>query len=233
MLTIRSILFNIGIYLFTVFFVIVLPLFFFTPKTICDSYINLWSKFALWWVKLTCNLRYEVEGIDNIPDETSIVMAKHQSAWETIALQQILPTQTWVLKRELLWIPFFGWGLAMTQPVAIDRKAGKKALKQVIEQGKDRLDKGIWLVVFPEGTRVAHGETGNYAVGGAMLATHSGYQVVPIAHNAGKYWPKNSFVKMPGVIKVIIGPVIQSEGKKPKELNEMVKAWIESTTNSL
>ncbi len=233
MLTIRSILFNIGMYLFTILFVTILPLFFFTSKTVRDRYINQWSQFTLWWVKLSCNLRYEVEGIENIPDTTSIVMAKHQSAWETIALQQILPTQTWVLKRELIWIPFFGWGLAMTQPVAIDRKAGKRALKQVIEQGKDRLNKGIWLVIFPEGTRVTHGETGNYAIGGAMLATQSGYQVLPIAHNAGKYWPKNSFIKKPGIIRIIIGPVIQSEGKKPKELNEMVKEWIESTTNSL
>ncbi len=233
MLTIRSVIFNIGLYAFTVVFVVVLPLFFFTPRKPRIIYINQWSRFVLWWVRISCGLSYEVEGIENIPQGTSIVMAKHQSAWETIALQQILPTQTWVLKRELLLIPFFGWGLAMTRPVAIDRTAGKKALKQVVEQGKKRLDSGIWLVIFPEGTRVSHGETGNYAIGGSMLAVQSGYQVLPVAHNAGKYWPKNSFIIKPGVIKLSIGPVIQSKGMKAKELNEQVKAWIETTTNAL
>lgn len=220
-------------YAFTILFVLLLPICFLTGDSFRAWYINQWSKFALWWLQLTCNLTYEVEGTDNIPEGTSIVMAKHQSAWETIALQQILPRQTWVLKRELIWIPFFGWGLAMTHPIAIDRNAGKKALKQVIEQGKDRLKRGIWVVIFPEGTRVAHGETGNYAIGGAMLASQSGYQVVPVAHNAGKYWPKNSFVKKPGVIKIAIGPVIDVTGKKPKEINQIAKEWIEEKTLSL
>jgi len=142
-------------------------------------------------------------------------------------MQQIFPLQTWVLKRELLWIPFFGWGLAMTRPIAIDRAAGKKALKQVLEQGIDRLKQGIWVVVFPEGTRTPYGSKKSYAVGGAMLAEKSGHPVVPVAHNAGKYWPKVGLIK-PGTITLSIGPTISTKDKNTKEINKLSEDWIES-----
>jgi 1-acyl-sn-glycerol-3-phosphate acyltransferase len=155
-------------------------------------------------------------------------MCKHQSAWETIALQKVFPPQVWVLKRELLWIPFFGWGLALTSPIAIDRGDGKAALKQLLAQGKDRLAKGFCVVIFPEGTRVPYGERGKYKIGGAMLSTHSGTPVIPVAHNAGKLWGKGSFMKYPGVITMSIGAPISPEGLKADALMQRVENWIET-----
>ena len=192
--------------------------------------ITQWARFNLWWLQLICNLRYEIEGAENIPDGAVIVFAKHQSTWETLALQCILPPQTWVLKRELLWVPFFGWGLAMLEPVAIDRAAGRVALHQLIEQGKDRLNKGRYIIIFPEGTRVAPGLRNQFAFGGAKLAEKSGYPVLPIAHNAGYFWPRHGLLKKPGVIKIKIGPVIESktdEGRvKATVINEAAEQWI-------
>ena len=144
-------------------------------------------------------------------------------------MQTFLPPQTWVLKRELMWIPIFGWGLAMMLPVAIDRKAGKRALKQVITQGTARLKRGLWLVIFPEGTRTSPGEKKRYAIGGAMLAEKSGFPVVPICHNAGEFWGKGEFVKRPGTIRVVIGQTIPVEGKRASQINEEAEEWIEST----
>jgi 1-acyl-sn-glycerol-3-phosphate acyltransferase len=182
----------------------------------------------MWWLRICCNLSYEVKGQENIPDTPSIILCKHQSAWETIALQLIFPPQVWVLKRELLLIPFFGWALALTSPIAINRAAGREALKQLVTMGKDRLAKKFWVVIFPEGTRTAPGERGKYHIGGAWLATHTGTQVVPVAHNAGEYWRKNSMLKRPGVIQVSIGKPIQTTDLKPDALNQKVEDWIET-----
>jgi 1-acyl-sn-glycerol-3-phosphate acyltransferase len=156
-----------------------------------------------------------------------VVLAKHQSAWETLAFQEIFPPLVWVLKRELLRIPFFGWGLAMTSPIAIDRAAGKEALKQVTDQGKDRLAKGLWVVIFPEGTRHKPGAKGKFNIGGAFLAAHSGATVLPVAHNAGEFWGKNAFLRHPGTITVSIGKPIEAAGMKAAELNSQVESWIE------
>jgi 1-acyl-sn-glycerol-3-phosphate acyltransferase len=162
-----------------------------------------------------------------------VILAKHQSAWETIAFQQIFPPQTWVLKRELLWIPLFGWALALLRPIAIDRGAGRVAIEQVIEQGRERLQSGIWVVVFPEGTRVAPGTRRRYGIGGAALAAASGYPVVPVAHNAGSFWPRRGFRKRPGMIRVVIGPVIDSHGKTAEEIRRQAEEWIENTMAGL
>ncbi len=223
----RAYLYYIGLYLFS--FVVLIPAILIHPLPYSwrRAYLIRWSLFNIWWVRVTCGLRYEVKGRENIPDGTAIVMSKHQSAYETVVLQQFLPAQTWVLKRELIWIPIFGWALAALDPVAIDRKAGKKALKQVIEQGIDRLNSGLWLVIFPEGTRVAPGTTGQYHIGGAMLAQKSGYPVVPIAHNSGEFWARRSIVKKPGTVTFSIGPAIDPRGKSAKAINAEVKAWIE------
>jgi 1-acyl-sn-glycerol-3-phosphate acyltransferase len=184
----------------------------------------------MWWLKLTCRLDFRIEGQENIPAEgTALILAKHQSAWETIAMQTIFPPQTWVLKRNLLLIPIFGWGLAMTRPIAIDRTAGKKALKQVIEQGINRLQRGLWVVIFPEGTRTAPGQQKRYAIGGAMLAQKSGYPVVPVCHNAGEFWPKQGFVKKPGTITLVIGEAFDPSQMKAADINARVEEWIEST----
>lgn len=230
MLYLRATLFYLGIYSFLIVIVGVGPLFFLAPFNARYFFMTRWAWFVVHWLKLTCNLDMRIEGAENIPRDTAaIVLAKHQSAWETIALQMVLPPQTWVLKRELLWLPVFGWGLALMRPVAIDRSAGKKALKQVIERGTARLKSGLWLIIFPEGTRTSPGEKRRYAIGGAMLAEKSGFPVVPVCHNAGEFWSKGQFIKRPGTITVIIGPTIDPHGKSANELNEEVEEWIETT----
>ena len=188
--------------------------------------ISQWAKLNIKWLQFTCNLSYSVEGLEHLPQETAIVFCKHASTWDSLALQAILPPQTWVLKRELLRIPFFGWGLALLKPVAIDRTSGRQALKQLVELGKRCLDEGRWLIIFPEGTRMAPGKTRKFGYGGALLAEKSGHPVVPIAHNAGTFWPRHSFLKRPGVIRVKIGPAINSRNVKAAQINEQAEQWM-------
>jgi 1-acyl-sn-glycerol-3-phosphate acyltransferase len=187
-----------------------------------------WAHIMLFLLRLICGIRYRVIGAEHIPSAPGIVLSKHQSAWETLAFQQIFPPQVWVLKKELLRVPFFGWGLALTSPIAIDRSSRKAALRQIVEQGKDRLKQGFWIIVFPEGTRIAPGKKGKYGIGGAWLATHTGAPVVPVAHNAGEFWGRNSFLKLPGTITVSIGPPIDPAHMEPGDLNASVESWIEA-----
>lgn len=186
-----------------------------------------WVKFILWWLAVTCRLKHEVQGMEHIAEGPAIVFSKHQSTWETIALQRIFPQQVWVAKRELLWLPFFGWGLALMKCIAIKRGTGRAAIRQLIQQGKARLDEGIWIVIFPEGTRIPPGQKGQYRIGGAILAEKSGYPIIPVAHNAGEYWPRRSFIKRPGVIQVRIGAPISGEGKSAQQILEEASGWIE------
>lgn len=175
---------------------------------------------------ITC----EVRGLENLPKEPAIILSKHQSAWETVALQDLLPEHVYavfVLKRELLSLPFIGWGLSSLGMISIDRASGRAALEQVREQGADRLRRGFWVIVFPEGTRVAPGCTRRYKQGGAHLALHTGAKVVPVALNAGEYWPRNAFLKRPGRIIISIGPVIEPQGLSEQEINARAEAWIE------
>ena len=227
MIWMRSLLFMLGMVVFTPVYAVIAILTFPLPAMLRYRIISGWAHITLWWLRLSCGIRHRVSGIEHIPATPTIILAKHQSAWETIAFQLIFPPQVWVLKRELLWIPFFGWGLAMTSPIAINRSSGREALKQLVAQGRDRLQQGFWVVVFPEGTRIAPGEKGKYHIGGAWLATHTQTTVIPVAHNAGEFWGKNSFLKKPGVIDVRIGPAIETAGMKPEELNRRVEAWIE------
>ncbi len=192
-----------------------------------------WTFTMLFLLRTICGIRYQVIGAENIPKTPSVILSKHQSAWETLALQQIFPPQVWVLKKELLRIPFFGWGLAMTSPIAIDRSSGKAALEQIVEQGRNRLAKGFWIVIFPEGTRIPPGERGKYKIGGAWLATHTNTPVVLVAHNAGELWGRNSFIKRPGTITVSISPPIDPADMEPGELNEKVESWIENEMNRI
>ena len=228
MIWIRSLIFTIGQWLFTVVFcslgLLTFPL---APQTRYRILTN-WARAMLWWLRVCCGLTFQVKGTENIPTTPSIILCKHQSAWETLALQIIFPPQVWVLKRELLWLPFFGWCLALTSPIAINRAAGREALKQLVSQGKDRLAQKFFVVIFPEGTRTAPGKRGKYHIGGAWLATHTGTQVVPVAHNAGEFWPKNSILKRPGTIQIHIGKPIQTESLKPDALNQKVEDWIEN-----
>ena len=189
-----------------------------------------WNRFVLWWLRLTCGLGYRVEGRGHLPRTgAAVVLSKHQSAWETIAYPVLFPPQAIVLKRELLRIPFFGWGLAVLEPIAIDRGSPRQALKQLIDQGVPRLRQGRWMVIFPEGTRVRPGERRPYQPGGAMVAIKAGVPVVPVAHDAGRYWPRRGWIKWPGTIRVVIGPPIATAGRKAQEVMAEAEAWIEAT----
>src|SRR6202167_1994483 len=187
-----------------------------------------WARIQFGLLGKVCGLTFPVEGRERIPAGNHIVMSNHTSAWETIAQFLIFPPQVWVLKRELLWIPLIGWGLKLLRPISINRGAGHRAVNQVIEQGKERLADGLWIIIFPEGTRVVAGETRKFGVSGALLAIASGKSVVPLSHNAGAFWPRRGFVKKPGVIRVVIGDAIESVGKDPRELNEEVRRSIEA-----
>lgn len=175
-----------------------------------------------------CGVRYRVIGAENIPQQPCVILSKHQSAWETMAWQTIFPPQVWVMKRELLWIPFFGWGVAMLSPIAINRSSGSKALRQMAEQGRERLNAGFCIVIFPEGTRVAPGQRAAYHSGGAWLTIKTGALALPVAHNAGECWRKNAFIKRPGLITVSIGKAVSPAGLSAAELNQRIEHWIES-----
>ena len=190
--------------------------------------ITTWTRLVVGAATLICGIRYRVIGAENIPREPCVILSKHQSAWETMALQIIFPPQVWVMKRELLWIPFFGWGLAMLSPIAIDRGSGSKALRQMAEQGRERLKAGFYIVIFPEGTRVAPGQRRAYHPGGAWLTVKTGALALPVAHNAGEYWRRNAFIKRPGLITVSVGKPVSPEGLSASELNHRIEDWIES-----
>jgi 1-acyl-sn-glycerol-3-phosphate acyltransferase len=187
-----------------------------------------WARCLLWMLERLCGLNFIVEGRERIPAGNHIVMSNHTSAWETVAQFVIFPPQVWVLKRELLWIPFVGWGLKLLRPIAINRGEGHRAVNQVIEQGKARLADGLWIIIFPEGTRVVAGETRKFGVSGALLATATGKLLVPLSHNAGKFWPRRGFLKKAGTIRVIIGEPLPSVGRNARDLNEEVRQAIES-----
>jgi len=197
------------------------------PFRLRYRFITGWTRFNLWWLAATCRLRHRVSGAENIPAAPAVVLAKHESAWETLALQTLFVPQSWVLKRELLRIPFFGWGLALLRPIA--RATGREAVRQLIVQGRRRLVEGSWVVVFPEGTRMPPGVRGAYHKGGAVLAKRAGSVVVPIAHNAGDFWPRRSFLKWPGTIDLVVGPPIATADKSSEEVIERAADWIEAT----
>lgn len=190
--------------------------------------INFYSVLNLWVLKYLCRINYRVEGLENIPDESCIIFSKHQSALETMIVQRVFPPLTFVVKRELLWLPFFGWGLKSIDPIAIDRKSGRRAIIEIVKQGIDRLNKGIWIVIFPEGTRSRPGTKQRYKIGGAILAAKSGHKVIPVAHTAGEYWPKGFVSRQTGTIVMSIGPAIETTGKEPNQIMQEAEHWIES-----
>ncbi len=203
------------------------------PRMARYRIISGWSRLVVLLARALLGIDWRVEGREHLPARPSVILSKHQSAWETMAFQLIFPPQVHVLKRELLWIPFFGWGLALMSPIAIDRSRGMAALRAIARRGRERLAQGFWVVVFPEGTRVAPGETRPYQLGGAWLAANCGVPVVPVAHNAGRLWPRNAFVKRAGTVTVRIGAPIRAAGRAPKEVLAEVKAWIEAQQASL
>jgi 1-acyl-sn-glycerol-3-phosphate acyltransferase len=227
MTVLRSVLFNLVMMLSAVVWSTVTVLLFWLTPLARYRVASQWAHFIVWWLRVSCGLSYTVEGREHLPPGPAVLLSKHQSAWETIAFQAIFPPQVWVLKRELLWIPFFGWGLALTSPIAIDRGNNRQALDQVVKQGADRLKAGRWVVVFPEGHRMDPGKRGTYNRGGGLLAARTGYPIVPVAHNSGEYWPRRGFLKRPGTIRVVIGPVIEAAGRNAKTLTAAAEEWIE------
>jgi 1-acyl-sn-glycerol-3-phosphate acyltransferase len=191
-----------------------------------------WAATLLWVLKWSCGLDYRVEGAP-LPSGCHVAFWKHSSSWETMAMMVLFPRQVWVLKRELLWIPVVGIAVRQMHAIAIDRKAGHSAVAQVIEQGKDRVAEGDWVMIFPEGTRMPAGETRRYGVSGTLLAAGTGRFIVPVAHNAGHYWPRRGLMKKPGTVRVVIGPPVAAAGREARAVNEEIQAWVEATVKSL
>lgn len=193
-----------------------------------------WPRLGVWGAKVILGIRWQVKGAENLPDGPAVLLSKHQSAWETMFFIAHMPREVcFVYKKELHRAPFFGWGLALLDMIPIDRSKGRDAFEQVVRVGQQRIDEGRWPLLFPEGTRIAPGKTGRYRLGGAKLAMRTGTPVVPIAHNAGECWPRNAFIKKPGLITVSIGPLIESTGLDAETLNHKVQDWIENEMHQL
>jgi 1-acyl-sn-glycerol-3-phosphate acyltransferase len=188
-----------------------------------------WNVFVIWAARVVCGIRYQVRGMENLPDAPVVLLSKHQSTWETIFYLNIMPRPlVYVFKKSLMYIPFFGWGIALLRMIPIDRSKGRDAMSQIVAHGRKRLANGQWIIMFPEGTRIPVGMKGKYKVGGTRLAVETQTPVVPIAMNSGHCWPRNSFIKTPGLITVSIGKPIAPDGMTPQELMEKVEAWIEA-----
>lgn len=229
-LFIRSLIFSTysltTITLYSFVCVLSLPLPLRWRHAIIRAYMHVYMKV----LKLVCRIDYVIEGLENIPvDHRGVIMSKHQSTWETFFLPTIFHAPAVIVKRELLWLPFFGWGLAAGDPISINRNDASSAMQQIITKGKKCLDSGRWVLVFPEGTRVASGKVGKYRLGGARLAVETGYPVIPVALNAGRFWPRRKFIKCPGTVRVVIGPPIESKGRTAEEVLRLTRDWIEST----
>jgi 1-acyl-sn-glycerol-3-phosphate acyltransferase len=233
MILLRSLVFALAQALITPLYSIVALATFPLPRLARYRIISGWSRLMIWLAKAVLGIDYRVIGAENLPKSPAVILSKHQSAWETLAFQVIFPPQVLVLKRELLWIPFFGWGLALASPIAIDRSSGAKALKRMAELGRERLAQGFWIAIFPEGTRTPPGKKGKYHAGGAWLAVQCGAPVVPVAHNAGLLWGRNAFFKRSGTVTVEIGAPIDARQHTPETLNSAVERWIEGRMPAL
>jgi 1-acyl-sn-glycerol-3-phosphate acyltransferase len=231
----------LGSLLFTVFFFAwtFLYAFFFVTVSIFLPFprrfvlARVWAAVLLKALKWSCRLDYTIEGRENIPAGNHIALWKHSSSWETVAMAVVFPRQVWVLKRELLWVPVVGWAIQQLHAIAINRSAGRSAVSQVIEQGGQRMAEGDWVMVFPEGTRMPLGHTRRYGVSGTLLAAHTDRLLVPVAHNAGLFWPRRGLMKKPGTIRVVIGAPITAAGRDIRALNEEAQSWIEATVSRL
>lgn len=228
MIFLRSALFMLILVVWTPVFVTTLLLLGWLPERRRRAFVMFWVHPVSWLIEHLLGIRYQVLGRENIPAQACVILCKHQSAWETILLQKIFWLPSFVYKRELHWLPFFGWGLWLMPFVGIDRSAGKQALNQVAQRGKRRLDDGYPVVVFPEGTRVPPGQQKRYKVGGAYLAEKAGVPVLPVALNSGECWGKKAFVKRPGLVTVSIGPAIDPKGLSAEDINLRAETWIEN-----
>ncbi len=234
-LYLRATLFYIGFYpvtlVFAAFCLLVGWMLPFRPRF---KLFTLMNYFSMFWLRLCCGVKYRVEGRENLPQDTAyVVVANHSSEWETLFLQTLIRPQSAVLKQELLKIPFFGWALGMLKPIALDRSKRRGALKQLLTQGKDRLGDGINVVIFPQGTRVETGKLGKFNKGGAMLAASGQVPVVPLAHDAGLFWPGKSYVKYPGTVTVRIGSPVEAVDRSVDDIHKDSIGWLEAQMRDL
>ena len=225
MLFLRSLLYFIGSIISLIVITLCGLFLIILPYSYRQRFLSSWAFFCIWWLKISLNITTDVKGSENINSSPSVIISNHQSTWETLAFQTIFPAHTWVLKQELLWLPVFGWSLALLKPIVINRGDKLNAIKKVIKQGSERLSQGISVVVFPEGTRQKYKHLGDYQNGAAAIAKKSGHDIIPVYHNAGKFWPKGSFIKRPGVITVVIGKPISSSFLTSSELTKEVRNW--------
>lgn len=233
MVTARSTIFALIQIVITPLFALVALLTYPFPPLTRYRVITLWSRLVIASARTVCGMRYRIEGREHIPSSPAIIVSKHQSTWEALAFQVIFPPQVWVLKRNLLRIPFFGWGLAMMNPITVGRESATSALKALREQGSQRLADGFSIVIFPEGTRVAPGTKLKYQLGGAWLAVQTGARLVPVALNSGELWAKGAFLKYPGEITVKIGAAIDPRGASAEALNRKIEDWIENEMRAI
>ena len=230
----RTVLFYVGLALVTPPFALLVMLCWPLPYAVREGVARIWCRAVLLVLRVSCGVCHRVEGLEHVPAGAAVLLSKHQSAWETIAYRTIFPAHlSWVIKRSLFRIPFYGWSLKALEEIGIDRASGREALREVEEKGTAHIRAGRWVVVFPEGTRVAPGEAGRYAQGGARLAIAAAVPVVPVAVNSGRCWPNNDWRKRPGTITVRIGPPIDTAGKSAAALNREARDWIEQAMQEL
>ena len=225
----RSTLFMLGFFVSTVLYAIPCVLVRVLPYRYCFAFVSSWCAFNVFWVRITCGIDYKISGLENIPDQACVIMSNHQSTWETLAFPRIFPTLTWVIKKELLYVPFFGWGIASVEPIALNRKQIKKAIQQLINDGKRKLALGRYILIFPEGTRIPYGEQRPLKVGGFLLAQKAGAAILPVAHDSGRLWPRRNFLKTAGTVNVRIGKPIPIDSKSAEELREIYANWLQTT----
>ena len=228
---VRSLIYTVLLFAGTMAFGVVVLVSALLPLSIEQRYVipRNWGLFHTWLAKVVCGLDYKVEGQENLPAVPFVSLWKHSSTWDTLAQMFVVPTASWLLKREVIWIPVVGWAVSTYKPIAINRSAGGSAVNQVVRQGKERLAAGMGVIVYPEGTRVLPGQTRKYGISGALLAKEAGAPIVPIAHNSGYLWPRRSPLKKQGTIYVVIGKPIDPTGLDAREINARAQAWIEST----
>lgn len=233
-LFLRSLVFSVFSLSMIFFFSFLCLITFLFPLHMRFYLLRFFSKVYLNGLKWICGVNYQIEGLENIPtDRAGVILCKHQSAWETFFIPMYFNDVAAIAKRELAWIPFFGWGLAASQPILINRSNKASAMQQIINKGSQYLKQGRWIMVFPEGTRIPVGHVGKYHLGGARLAVATEAPVIPVAHNAGYFWPRRKFIKHPGTIRVVIGPVIESKGRTADEVMSLAKNWIETTVTRI